>query len=161
MEEIITVRSARDRLKMPLKGITVPLLGNKTPRQELDLLNKGKIVGQAELGATPTQISRNLSVPRSTIYRVLKQLHTPPSRANKPRSRRPSVLTPRDILLLVYHVRLEPKIKWAKLKSDTGLNFNSRTLERVLEANEISHWLPLKDLNSPKEIEGRSKGVQK
>jgi hypothetical protein len=33
--------------------------GNKTLTKELDLLTKGKITGQAELGATPTQISRS------------------------------------------------------------------------------------------------------
>ena len=116
-----------------------PVSGNKGPRKELDLLTKGKIAGQAQLGATPTEISRNLNVPRPTIYGVLERLHTTSSGVSKPQSGRPSVITPRAARLLIRTVRIEPKIKWRELKQVTGLNFDSRTLNRILEANGISH----------------------
>ncbi len=87
-----------------------PISGNKTDRKELDLLTKGKIAGQAQLGATLTQVSRSLGVPRSTIYSVLKKLQTTPSGVNKLRLGRPSVITPRAERKLLRQVRLKPKI---------------------------------------------------
>ncbi len=42
---------------------------NETHRKKLDLLTKGKIAGQAKLGATLTQIERNLNVFRTTVTR--------------------------------------------------------------------------------------------
>jgi hypothetical protein len=62
--------------------------GIKTLRKELDLLTEGKITGQAELEATPTQISRNLNVLRTTINEVLGRLYTASFEVNKPRSGR-------------------------------------------------------------------------
>jgi len=116
-----------------------PISGNKTLRKELDLLTKGKIAGQAELGATPTQISRSLNVPRSTVNGVLKRLQTTPSGTTKPRSGRPLAITPRAARILIRQVRLEPKITWWQLKKNTGLDLDSRTLKRTLEAHGISH----------------------
>jgi len=66
-----------------------PISDNKTVRKELDLLTKGKIAGEAELGATSTQISRNLNVPRITVNGILNRLQTAPFEVNKPRSERP------------------------------------------------------------------------
>jgi len=69
-----------------------PISDDRTVRKELDLLTKGKIAGQAQLGAAPTQISRNLNVPRTTVNGVLKRLEETPSGASKPRSGRPSLI---------------------------------------------------------------------
>lgn len=120
-----------------------PISGNKTNRKKLDLLTKGKIAEQAQLEATLTQVSRSLSVPRSTIYSVLKKLQTTPFEVNKLRSGRPSVITPRAERKLLRQVRLKPKITWVHLKRNTRLHFDSRTLQRVLNAHGISHWLAL------------------
>lgn len=126
--------------------------GNKAPRKELDLLTKGKIAGQAELGAGPTQIGRTLNIPRSTVQSVLRQLETAPSGVNKPRSGRPLSITPRAARLLVRQVRLEPEIKWWQLQKNTGIYLDSRTLKRTLEAHGISHGLALKRPISASEV---------
>ena len=129
---------------MSKRAPLTPISGNKTPRKELNILTKGEILGQAKLGATLTEISRNLNVPRSTVYGVLDRLHTTPSGVSKSRSGRPPVITPRAARTLVRTVRAEPKITWRKLKQDTGIDLDSRTLKHTLEANGISHWLALK-----------------
>ncbi len=126
--------------RAPLSTIS----GNKTPRKELDLLTKGKITGQAELGATPTQISRNLNVPRTTINGVLGRLCTAPSGVNKPRSGRPLSITPLAARILLRQLRSEPKITWRQLKTKTGIDLDARTLNATLRAHVISHWLALK-----------------
>jgi len=72
-----------------------PISGNNPSRKKLDLLTKGKIAGQAELGAEPTQIGRSL------IQSVLKRLETAP----KPRPGRPTVITPRTARALLCYVR--------------------------------------------------------
>jgi len=107
-------------------------------------LTKGKITGQAELGATPTQISRNLNVPRTTINGVLGRLCTAPSGVNKPRSGRPLSITPRAARILLRQLRSEPKITWRQLKTNTGIDLDARTLNATLRAHGISHWLALK-----------------
>ena len=118
--------------------------GNKAPRKELDALTKGKIAGQAAVGATPTQISQILNVPRTTIQSVLKRLKTTPLEVNKPRSGRPSIVTPRATRSLLRQVKSNPKIKWNELKSATGLNFDRTTLARTLRTHGIFHWQALK-----------------
>ena len=124
---------------MPERTPLGPINGNKTPRKELDLLTKGKIAGQAELGATPTQIGRILNVPKSTIQSVLERLQTTPSGVNKPRSGRPSIITPRATRALLRQVRLNPKVKWNELKTITGLQVDRSTLQRTLRAHGIFH----------------------
>ncbi len=118
--------------------------GNETHRKELDLLTKGKIAGQAELGATPTQIGRNLNVPRTTVQSVLQRLETTPSGVNKPRPGRPSIITPRASRALLRYVRINPKTTWERMKRDTGLDVSRDTLRRTLKAHGISHWLALR-----------------
>jgi transposase len=121
-----------------------PISGNKTVRKELDLLIKGKIAGQAELGATFTQISRNLNVPRTTVHEVLSRLQTTSFGVNKPRSGRPLSITPRAVRILLRQLRSEPKITWRQLKTNTGIDLDARTLNATLRAHGISHWLALK-----------------
>ena len=118
--------------------------GNETHRKELDLLTKGKIAGQAELGATCSQIGRNLNVSRTTVQTVLQRLQTTPSGVNKPRSGMPSIITPRASRALLRHVRNNPKTTWKQLKRDTDLDVSRETLLRTLKAHGISHWLALR-----------------
>ncbi len=121
-----------------------PISGNKTPRKELDLLTKGKIAGEAELGVTCTQIGRNLNVPRITVQSFLGRLQTTPSGVNKPRSGRPPLTTPREARILLRQLRSEPKVTWRQVKRNTGINLDPRTLNVTLRAHGISHWLALK-----------------
>jgi len=72
-----------------------PIFGNKTPRKELSLLEKGKIAGQAQLGLTARQIELNLEIPRTIIQFVLGRLTTTPTGVNKARLGRPLIITPR------------------------------------------------------------------
>ncbi len=116
-----------------------PISGNKASRKELDLLTKGKIADQSELEAGPTQIGRNLNIPRITVQSVLRRLETTFSGVNKVRSGRPTVITPRDSRALLRYVRLNPKTTWNTLKHDTRLNVDRDTLDRTLKAHGISH----------------------
>jgi len=84
--------------------------GNKTSRKKLDLLTKGKITGQAELEATPTQISRNLNVLRIIINEVLERLCTAFFEVNKPRSERSLSIISRAARILLRQLRSKPKI---------------------------------------------------
>ena len=93
-----------------------PISGNKTVRKELDLLTKGKIAGEAELGVTCIQIDRNLNVSRTTVQSFLGKLQTTPSGVNKSRLGRPSLITPAEARLLLRQLRSEPKFTWRQLK---------------------------------------------
>ncbi len=118
--------------------------GNKTSRKKLDLLTKGKITGQAELEATPTQISRNLNVLRIIINEVLERLCTAFFEVNKPRSERSLSIISRAARILLRQLRSKPKIIWRQLKTNIGIDLNARTLNATLRAHEISHWLALR-----------------
>lgn len=108
------------------------------------MLTKGRIAGQADLGATPTQIGRNLNVPRTTVESILKRLETTPTGFNKLRSGRPPIITPRATRSILRIVRSNPKIKWRELKLATGLQVDRTTLQCTLRTHGISHWLALK-----------------
>ena len=121
-----------------------PISGNKTSRKELSLLTKGEISEQAKLGLKPTQIGRNLNVPRTIVQSVLGRLQTTSFGANEPRSGRPISITPRAARILLRQLRSEPKITWRQLKMNIGIDLNARTLNATLRAHGISHWLALR-----------------
>jgi len=108
------------------------------------LLTKGEISGQAKLGLKPTQIGRNLNVPRTTVQSVLGRLQTTLFEANEPRSGRLISIILRAARILLRQLRSEPKITWRQLKTNIGIDLNARTLNATLRAHEISHWLALK-----------------
>ena len=109
----------------------------KALRKELDEFTKGMISGQSIAGQTPTQISRNLNVPQTTVQGVLERLKESHTGANKPRSGRPKVIDARAQRLLVRAVQKKPNATWKELKETTGLDRDTRNLERALKARGI------------------------
>jgi len=118
--------------------------GNKIFRKKLDLLTKERITRQAELEATLTQISRNLSVSRIIINEVLERLCTALFEVNKLRSERSLSITSQAARILLRQLRSKSKIIWRQLKTNIEIDLNARTLNVTLRAHEISHWLALK-----------------
>ncbi len=117
---------------------------NKISRKKLDLLTKEKIMRQAELEATLTQISCNLNVSRIIINEVLERLCTAFFEVNKLRSERSLSITSQAARILLRQLRSKSKIIWRQLKMNIEIDLNARTLNATLRAHEISHWLALR-----------------
>ena len=108
------------------------ILGNNTPQSESTCLGyrvlwnsqRGRIVGQEEAGASQQQIFRNLSVPLSTVNRVITQFKNKAKETVKAHSGHPGPLT-RYLRSLQRSVEREPQISAADLSQEMQLSVSS------------------------------------
>ena len=126
--------------RTPLKSIS----SNITHRKELTPYTRGIIVGKSEEGATPTQIERDLNVPRTTIIDTLNHNSKRNNGAIKPRPGRPKTYTERQERIILKTARADPKLTYQELKIATGVTISHRTIYRILMNAGITKWMAKK-----------------
>ena len=85
---------------------------------------KGRIVGQEEAGASQRQISRNLSIPLSTVNRVITQFENKANETVEACSGCPGPST-RNLRSLQRSVEREPRISVTDLSQEMQLSVSS------------------------------------
>ena len=90
---------------------------------ETHRFSEGRIVGQEEAGASQRQISRNLSIPLSTVNRVITQFKNKAKETVEARSGRPGPST-RYLRSLQRSVKREPLISTADLSQEMQLSMS-------------------------------------
>jgi transposase len=95
---------------------------------------RSRVLALLDHGVSKHEISRQTTVPRSTIINWSAERH---SRRNKVRSGRPPSLTQRDVRHLISILRKNwegRRLCWRKLGQQAGLTASGRTIQRALEA---------------------------
>jgi hypothetical protein len=98
--------------------------GNIQKRKELDQFTRGQIVGAAKCGLALRAISRQLSIPYTTIQRTVSQEQLRNNGTSLPRSGRPKKSSKQDERLLLRVVRRFPKYTYQQLLAFTGLKIS-------------------------------------
>jgi hypothetical protein len=122
--------------RTPLRSIST----NQTPRKELSPRTRGYIQGLTDSGATPTQISRELRIPKSTIQDTIIKAPSRPHGKSKPRSGRPIIYTDREARRIIRYVRENPRINYLQLRESLGTRISKKTIYRVLKSYGITNW---------------------
>nr|POF14165.1 hypothetical protein CFP56_03189 [Quercus suber] len=124
---------------MPQRYPLSPIDVNRAPRSQLSVLTKHRVWARCESGIRVAEVSRLENIPESTIRDLLRRAKTRRSLDNIPRKGRPRQWTKRDERAVLRAVRLHPKLTFNDLKKETGLDFSTSTLKRILKENHIEH----------------------
>jgi hypothetical protein len=90
-----------------------PWSGNIRQGPELTPYARGKIIGAAGIGCTPTQIAAAQNITRGTVRSTLRLDPERNEGQSKPRSGQPKLYTDRDEYRILQQVQLHPKCTYA------------------------------------------------
>jgi hypothetical protein len=93
-------------LRRPLQEIS----SNSTIRKELSPFQRRLLVGAANIGCIPAQISRDFNVPDSTVRYTLNNESLSTTSESNPHKGRPLSYTPRKERLILQFVQKKPKV---------------------------------------------------
>jgi transposase len=114
--------------------------GNTTKGKELTPYSRGLIIGEYNCGVKPSQISRNLQIPRSTVIDTIQQKSKRDDGKSSPRPGRPKSYTERDKRHIIQLIKRDPFITYQAIRERTGLNVSSTTFLTILKESGYGHW---------------------
>jgi hypothetical protein len=114
--------------------------GNSRRGPELTPYQRGRILGAATLGRTPTQIADVENCPISTIKSTIELDLERNDGQSKPRSGRPKLYNDRDERCILQQVRLFPKCTYADVRKACAVTLCDSTLKTILKKYGIANW---------------------
>ena len=126
--------------RIPLASISE----NRRRGPELTPYKRGEIIGKYNAGVTRQNIDHILETPKSTIDYTIDQVSKRPHGESRPRIGRPPKLSDRDKRYLIRVTRMDPRITYARLKLQCGLDCSTDTIYRVLKEYGLTNWLAKK-----------------
>ena len=123
-----------------------PINSNRRLRQELTPWCRSEIQTYRNIGLTNEHISRLTSCTRSTVATTLRLNTLRNDGKTLPRAGRPPTLSVRDRRLILRVIRRTPKLTYAQLRVETGIDVSRSTLYRRLKDEGISNWLAKRGL---------------
>ena len=116
--------------------------GNRMRNSELSILARDSIISKAEAGAPSRELAEEFSVTSKCIRDTLRRHHQTGTNASRERSRRPPILTRREIRTLYRHARKNPKIKYQSLVKEAylGKTFSHKTIYRALKNEGLTNF---------------------
>ena len=116
--------------------------GNRRRNAELSIPARNSIISKAEAGAPTRELAEEFSVISKYIRDTIRRYRQTSCNASRPRSRRPSILTRREIRTLYRHARKNPKIKYQSLVKEAylGKTFSHKTIYRALKNKGLTNF---------------------
>lgn len=105
---------------------------NKTKRVQHDTPRKNRLVGQVEAGRSIPEAAKENQIPQSTAYSIVDRYRTTGSTDNKPRSGRPSKVTPTMGRMMEWKARIHRRTPFTNLVNLLPVKISPRTLSRHL-----------------------------
>jgi transposase len=113
---------------------------NSNKRKELTPFLRRQIIGKYSCGVNPTQISKQLQIPRSTIVSTIERNPQQVDGKSIPRSGRPKSYTKRDERHIITIIKRNPFVTYQSIREQTGLLLSSATFLRILKNSGYGHW---------------------
>ena len=112
---------------------------NSIKRKELSPFLRGKIFAKHSDGLSAANISRDLGIPRTTIWSTLQRESTQLDGKSFPRPGRPKSYTERDKRHILTIIKRNPFITYQAIREQSGLNLSSATFLRILKESGYGH----------------------
>ena len=125
--------------RTPLASIS----GNKPRNIELNQCQRGMIIGAQALGHAPAEIAKTSNVPRTTVIYTLQKHSERNNEKSKSRSG-PGIFSDRDRRRIIRLTRINPRITYAQLRTEAGVQCSRSTLYRTLKDYGLTNWLAKK-----------------
>jgi hypothetical protein len=103
------------------RAMLAEISANYTPGKELSPSTRNIIIGLALGGENPSQIARQLKLPRSTVCDQITLWDSRDQCQSQPRSGRPKVYDARDERRIIRLVCQNPKLTWQKTMESLNL----------------------------------------
>jgi transposase len=107
--------------------------------RELNPIKRAQLQGARAVGASWSTIQAVLKTPISTARDTIIKASTRVEHTSLPCSGRPTTYTARDERTILRLVRRKPKITYAGIKRETGLDLSRDTFRRILEKHGVSN----------------------
>lgn len=114
-----------------------------TPRRplcELSPNSRSRVVAAHDYGIRICDIARQENLPPSTCRSIFKAAANQDSCKSRPRSGRPSIITPRDGRRIFRAIATNPKITTTQLRAEVMPNICKKTIARFLKKSGIQKW---------------------
>ena len=121
-----------------------PIDSNRRPRCQLSDSQKHVLYGRALAGQSTREIATAEGLERLTVQTILRRARARNTVTATPRIGWLKIYDLRNERRILRSVRINPKITFAKLRNETGLEFSRSTYYRILRANGITQWLAKK-----------------
>ena len=121
--------------RMPL----APIDSNRRLKQELTPWQRSEIQTYRNIGLTNEHISRLTFCTPGTVATTLDLNTLRTNGKTRPRSGRPPALSIRDQSLILRLIRRNPKLTYAALRVEAGVDVSRSTLYRMLKDEGISN----------------------
>ena len=99
------------------------------------------IIGAQALGHASAEIAKTLNVPRTTLIYTLQKHSERNNGKSKSRSGRPGIFSDRDRRCIIKLARINPRITYAQLRTEVGVQCSRSTLYRTLKDYGLTNWL--------------------
>jgi transposase len=127
-----------------MRSFGTEISGNRPINAELSEAIRGAIIHSHESHEKPSQIASRLGISRSTVYNTINRFQTTGNLRSKPRTGRPSKLTPSERRYLFLVVHRNPIISYKALIHEANLRVSKSTIRRVLKKLNIRKWISKK-----------------
>ena len=130
---------------MPVQRVPLaPIDSNRRLKQELTPWQRSEIQTYRNIGLTNEHISRLTFCTPGTVATTLNLNTLRTNGKSCPRSGRPTALSRRDRRLILRIIRRNPKLTYAVLRVEVGVEVSKSTLYRMLKDEGITNWLAKK-----------------
>jgi transposase len=92
---------------------------------------RGEIIGLHKLNYSSYQIGRDLKVPQSTVYKIIKKWNQTNSVADKSKTGRPPKLSPDNLRKIEKYIQKNDEAVATEIMRDLKLRVSPRTIQRV------------------------------
>jgi transposase len=126
----------------PQRSFGTEISGNRRLHGELSIDARNGIISKSKAGASTAELAAEFLVTSKCVRDTLRRYSKTGSNTSRPRSGRPSILTPREIRTLYRHTRKTPKIQYKQLIEEAHLEktYSTRTAYRVLKNEGLTNF---------------------
>jgi hypothetical protein len=124
----------------PQRSPLGPISGNRLLGAHLSLYTRGVIARKASTGTKPSEITAELELEYSTVYRIIQLDLTRHKGTSLPRMPRQKSYTEANERILLRHVQLHLKDIYTEIKIAYRLACSRSTVRKILKEYRITNW---------------------